>query len=258
VDRVPAHTSGLDGSWKVIGPPHKFRYCVLDKKVDAEDASGDEVEHIHSLRALQEKLFSSEAFRAWLALISRLCPTKYVSEARRFRPGLDYTLATGNDKEVRLDVVLDLTPGALCEGEGRYGGWECYMAPDEGDEDPAIYRSGMQKATTNGPTQQTDLDVSDEKESAEEDILEEDEEAALLTKPPSFNQLLIVLRDEGVLHFVKYVSAHGQGSRWDLSGEYDIEMIQMEEAEDDALPVGEHVDEQTVDELVDELVEDAL
>ena len=31
-------------------------------------------------------------------------------EARRFRPGLDYTLATSEDKEARLDVILRLVP----------------------------------------------------------------------------------------------------------------------------------------------------
>jgi len=31
-------------------------------------------------------------------------------EARRFCPGLGYTLATSEEKEARLDVVLELTP----------------------------------------------------------------------------------------------------------------------------------------------------
>jgi hypothetical protein len=39
---------------------------------------------------------------------------------------LDYTLATSNDSEARLDVVLDLTPNITQkEGEeNRSGGWE--------------------------------------------------------------------------------------------------------------------------------------
>lgn len=35
----------------------------------------------------------------------------YAAETRRFRPGLDYTLTTSDEKDVLLDVVLDLTPG---------------------------------------------------------------------------------------------------------------------------------------------------
>jgi len=41
--------------------------------------------------------------------ITTFLPVSYEVEARRFRPGLDYTLAT-SDSETRLDVVLGLTP----------------------------------------------------------------------------------------------------------------------------------------------------
>ena len=62
--------------------------------------------------------------------------------ARRFRPGLDYTLATSDDKDARLDVILALTPdlnrrenikGKGVEkdknqkpkwSDGTWGGWE--------------------------------------------------------------------------------------------------------------------------------------
>jgi len=68
-------------------------------------------------------------------------PMKYAVEARRFRPGLDYSLATSEDREARLDVVLGLTPEVKeeidsdsDEGHSRravrgwqaaeWGGWE--------------------------------------------------------------------------------------------------------------------------------------
>jgi hypothetical protein len=84
---------------------------------------------------LQDELFSSPAFRAWLAIVLKLMPLRYSVEARRFRPGLDYTLATSEEKEARLDAVLGLTPTVVDEGrEGRpvargwqdakWGGWE--------------------------------------------------------------------------------------------------------------------------------------
>jgi len=138
-------------------------------------------------------------------------------EARRFRPGLDYTLATGCDYEARLDVVLDLTPvPPQDQGEdSRCGGWECYMAADEGGDDPAVYRSGSskQKSDNEGPGEG-----------------DEDDGATLLTRLPIFNQLQIVLRDEGVLRFVKYVSAESRRSRWDIVGEYEIDMVSLEDA----------------------------
>lgn len=44
----------------------------------------------------------------------------WICEARRFRPGLDYTLATSEANEARLDVVLGLTP-ELCDIKGSRG-----------------------------------------------------------------------------------------------------------------------------------------
>lgn len=46
-------------------------------------------------------------------------PLGWSCEARRFRPGLDYTLATSDDKEARLDVVLGLTPEAKGHAHGN-------------------------------------------------------------------------------------------------------------------------------------------
>ena len=48
------------------------------------------------------------------------------------------------------------------------------------------------------------------------------------------------MRDEGVLRFVKYVSVQAQGSRWDISGEYEIDMIELEDPNvDDGADDGE-------------------
>jgi hypothetical protein len=95
------------------------------------------------------------------------------------------------------------------------------MAPDGGDEDPAVYRSN--KKTANGVEQQ-----GEDGEIPEDGEDEDEEPGTLLTQPPSFNSLLVVLRDERVLHFVKYVSAEAQGSRWDVCGEYEVDMVKEE------------------------------
>ncbi len=71
-------------------------------------------------------------------------------------------------------------------------------------------------------------------EDVEEDDEDEDEDdGTLLTVQPGFNRLLLVLRDEGVMRFVKYVSAAAEGSRWDICGEFEIGMIQ-EDSEDES------------------------
>jgi hypothetical protein len=144
--RIPPHNAGMSsGAWTIKSPPHKWRYCVLKPHVygppeeftsQVKQSSSDE-----TVRSLQDELFPSNAFRAWLSIVSRLLPLKYAVEGRRFRPGLDYTLATSEEKEARLDVVLGLTPdvGTNAKGEanemdgeeeprgwqaGEWGGWE--------------------------------------------------------------------------------------------------------------------------------------
>jgi hypothetical protein len=114
--RMPPHSSATKGSWVIKGPPHKWRYCILKPHKDGKGAAAvtPRAAHVSSdeiLRSLQDELFTSPAFRAWMAIVSRLLPLSYSTEARRFRPGLDYTLATSEDKDARLDVVLGLTPG---------------------------------------------------------------------------------------------------------------------------------------------------
>ncbi|KAJ6561521.1 nuclear protein [Mycena vulgaris] len=277
--RVPSHASGTGGAWAIRGPPHKWRYCVLQPHEAAQAvapraaASCDEI-----LRSLQDELFPSAAFRAWLAIVSRLLPTRHCVEARRFRPGLDYTLATSEETEARLDAVLGLTPHVRHEEEpaqtrrsrkptetkergwqaAEWGGWECYMAPHNEEDDPAVYRAGTTKkpapeakngtnaasssktnGTTNGNGHAPSNDMEEEPENGGDVSMEdggeeeEEEDSTLLTVQPGFNRLLLVLRDERVMRFVKYVSASAEGSRWDVCGEYEVGMVEEAESSDD-------------------------
>ncbi|KAI9568556.1 Oxoglutarate and iron-dependent oxygenase degradation C-term-domain-containing protein [Boletus coccyginus] len=57
------------------------------------------------LREFQDTFFPSVALRAWLTIVTKLIPLSCAVEARRFRSGLDYTLAASNEGESRLDVV---------------------------------------------------------------------------------------------------------------------------------------------------------
>jgi len=58
---------------------------------------------------------------------------------------------------------------------------------------------------------------------------DEEDSGTLLTVQAGFNKLLLVLRDVGVLRFVKYVSAEAPGSRWDIYGEWEVGMVQSED-----------------------------
>lgn len=59
----------------------------------------------------------------------------------------------------------------------------------------------------------------------------EDDSGPLLTVQPGFNRLLLVLRDERVMHFVKYLSAYAPGCRWDVYGEWEVGMVQENETD---------------------------
>ena len=58
---------------------------------------------------------------------------------------------------------------------------------------------------------------------------EDDFDGVLLNVTPSFNTLNVVLRDEGVMRFVKYLGASAGGSRWDISAEYTVGAAEIED-----------------------------
>ena len=132
------------------------------------------------------------------------------------------------------------------------------MAPHDGEEDPAVYRSGRNRpkeekiegpsesndasASSNGHVdpEPKDMEVDDmeliDDDEAGSDVASDDEEedGTLLTVQPGFNRLLLVLRDVGVMRFVKYVSASAPGSRWDVCCEYEVYQDQDSEGDGEA------------------------
>ncbi|TPX72326.1 hypothetical protein SpCBS45565_g00609 [Spizellomyces sp. 'palustris'] len=190
--KLPKHGTGEHGSWKVAGPPHKFRYAMLDA---AHTPKGSDDATSTLFAELVKEMFPSPAFRRWLALVTQLIPQSYRGIARRFRPGLDYTLAWSSPTQL-LDATLCFatrkkTEDAAAWESDELGGYECHMAPHEGDEDPAVYR-------------------------------QMDEDGALLTVSAGWNVLTLVMRDEGLMKFIKYISARAPGSRWDVAFEYEL------------------------------------
>lgn len=272
--RMPLHSSGTNVQWHVKGPPHKARYCILSDKRPSKRPNSpsyiaeDSPEWI--MRRLQDVLFPSPAFRTWLANVTSLLPLRHSVEARRFRPGLDYTLATSEESETRLDVCLALTPPVeqtekkAVEGtweSGEWGGWEvsfkngmvasvltkfqCYLAPPDTEEDPAVYKSSKSHkngkpetsngtsngAVTNGSSHSLPAEEADDEDTMSED--EEEDSGPLLSVQPGFNRLLLVLRDERVMHFVKYLSATAPGCRWDVYGEWEVGMVHEGDSDTD-------------------------
>lgn len=186
---VPDHAACLaDGEWSVRGPPHRQRFLVPNGQ-----NSTPALQLLEELRAL----CIHPAFRKWLTAVTTLTLTSYHITPRRFRPGLDYTLATSSETPT-LELELGLTPSAGWN-DGESGGWEAFMpSGDESQEDPAVYAAAK---------------VQD----GEDD---EDEGGALLTTYPAWSQLTLVLRDPGLLNFTKYVSVRAGESRWDVRGSF--------------------------------------
>ncbi|WWC57664.1 uncharacterized protein I303_100197 [Kwoniella dejecticola CBS 10117] len=305
---IPSQDLGEGDGWIIQGPASKHRYLNITGSSSSTPI----------FQSIRQVLFTSEAFRAWLSVVSSLAPLGYRAEGRRFRKGLDYTLANGEDGkgEARLDVSLGATwwadvPSGSDEEETLvdHGGWECYLAaPDEG-EDPAVYQSshakklakleaeehkGVRPVESVAPNQQkaedhephpveaatatgtgnhhsnhyhkphpveaatadkdtngsnpdgpsisingTELEFDPDQFSPSDfdsdSEMGDDDDGPLLTQPVSFNKLLLVLRDPGVMKFTKYLSARAEGSRWDVSGEWEIGVMEEEGAEEEAM-----------------------
>lgn len=230
MDSVPQTAAEVDAlvGWKLAGPPHKARYMYLDGRptYSAEskpspssfsntDGLDPAAKQLHNLAGM----FSSRAFTAWLRCVTSLDLLASRVLARRFRPALDYTLATGGDQISNtadtdagtcmgaLEATLGLTPTRGWAG-GAYGGYEATLltatSSDDNDNDPAVYRSAN---------------------SGDEDVL---------ATAASWNTFSLVLRDDpaGVLRFVKYVSGLAPGSRWDVAGEWQVALDEDEDEDE--------------------------
>ncbi|OBT84966.1 hypothetical protein VE02_06667 [Pseudogymnoascus sp. 03VT05] len=261
---LPATAAEIEDSspWRVAKPPHKHRFLYL-----SPSTSGDEK---NPVQELVDDLLPSKEFRKWLAIATGCDIENFNVLGRRFRRGADYALATSHEGEPRLEVCLGFTPSkgwsvddveeeeegeeeeeeeveaALTKGkkgkkaakasaaaaakakaaavkaaadaeeeEDDVGGHEVYMAADDSDthSDAAIY-----KAATG-----------------------DEEDNVLFTVPAAWNKMSIVLRDEGVLRFVKYVSRKAEGDRWDVVGLFGVGDDEGEEEEEEE---GEEGDEE--------------
>jgi len=193
---------GITNKWRAVGPAHKQRFLQYDddesKEYTTATNNSNTGEYLYHIR---HTLFKSTAFGKWLGYITSLdYPLGQRGRVRRFRPGLDYTVAhygvltthsvldatlcfcAGNGEQCTFDEETNELIGsdddAIWES-GDVGGFECYIAADEGggeDDD-------------NG----RDAEYDDE------------DDTRLLSVSASNNTLSLVYRDPGTMRFVKYV-----------------------------------------------------
>lgn len=192
------YNSGVSDEWKLTGPAHKQRFLEYDAKSVTPDSKS-----IGSLlHTVKTKLFESPVMARYLKRITSLDQSAGVKYGaiRRFRPGLDYTVA--HYGLLVQESVLDATLCFVCDDdeEDRYaweggdvGGFECYIEAD---------------------------DETQENEAADE--YNEDDDTQLLSVSASNNTLSLVYRDPGTMRFVKYVGSSAPSSRYDISMEYQV------------------------------------
>ncbi len=114
----PDYVAGCSQGWKVRGPPHLLRYCELD--AISEASSRTKLGQVGlALHALRDALCSA-AFVSWVERVCGVTVTGLVARVRRFRPGLDYTVAQHRQEKVSWRekvAIADLCwgPAHLCD-----------------------------------------------------------------------------------------------------------------------------------------------
>lgn len=249
------HSETQPDGWHVARPPHKHRFLyrgVADVHGGGGDAGEADVERDDDpVDELLTQLLPSAPFRAWLALATGCALQGCSVLARRFRPGLDYTLATAHEGEApRLELCLGMTPtrgwgddeeeeeeeedeqvGSEKKTDGArnasdVGGYEVYMvgeddedANDAGDGDGVEERAAHPASHTGaGKRRSGKVDPAVYAGGGDAD----GDDGVLFSMPACWNTVSVVLRDKGVLRFVKYVGARARGARWDLIGEWGV------------------------------------
>ncbi|KAI7548301.1 hypothetical protein KC331_g4491, partial [Hortaea werneckii] len=122
------------------------------------------------------------------------------------------------------------------EEEDNVGGYELYMAGDDLNDDDASDASSnhgievpanIASHTGAGDRRSAKKQKKPSSSAADPAIYQsngdEDDDGILFSNPASWNTLSVVLRDQGTLKFVKYVSGKAEGDRWDFTGAVGVE-----------------------------------
>lgn len=212
---LDSYRFGIDEEWKLIGPAHQQRFLEYIPDITASTKVQTSPSDGAVLHDVKTELFQSGPFARYLRVVTSLgTPLGYRGRIRRFRRGLDYTVAhygilthtsvldatlcfcadrssdpelSSKAEQVEADKEIE-----MLWASGDVGGFECYVAAD--DEDAAV--------------------AADE--------YNEEDDTELLSVAPSNNTLSLVFRDPGTMRFIKYVSEGAPSSRWDITMEYEV------------------------------------
>jgi hypothetical protein len=168
------YTLGASAVWELVGPPHKRRHLMYassdaaaapttgksakDDTTALSDAVGAQLD------AIRREVFRSAVFAKYLQVVTALEPLGYKDEVRRFRPGLDYTVAHYGvlTKQPRLDATLCFVNDDL-EVQERV------LAEHRGEKPPKAAAKPVKKAATTEEEGSDDEGEEQEEEEEEED-----------------------------------------------------------------------------------------
>ncbi|RFU73884.1 hypothetical protein TARUN_8365 [Trichoderma arundinaceum] len=245
---LPEESSAIEktSAWKVSKPPHKHRYLYQQPSTSKKSRKAAEESPIAELL---DQLFPSRQFRHWLQVATGCTIESHDVIARRFRRGLDYTLATGHEGKARLELNLGLTPttgwGDVGDNEDEEAQAEEEVAKPNGKNKKKNKDKGKAKAkaAAEEPEEKEAVEVGghevymagddDNNEDAAVYKSSGDDDNILFFQAAAWNKMTLVLRDSGALKFVKYVSRKANGDRWDISGVFDIEELDEDEDDED-------------------------
>ncbi|SMN19952.1 similar to Saccharomyces cerevisiae YER049W TPA1 Poly(rA)-binding protein involved in translation termination efficiency, mRNA poly(A) tail length and mRNA stability [Maudiozyma saulgeensis] len=197
-EKCPTTVKENKKPWETAKPPHKWRFLYLDENEFNEESQNEKNELDSKLYDLSQ-FIQSFVFKKFIAAITCLVPLTQSVIVRRFRPGNDFTLADRLQLNKNFDNLMDcILEGTLSLSvfddweNGNIGGYQIYMLNEEdnGDDQAVVH--------------------------------DDNGESVLINKAASWNSFNLVLRDENVLEFIKYVSWGAKGSRWDIKMLWDV------------------------------------
>ncbi|KAL8933784.1 MAG: hypothetical protein Q9216_006215 [Gyalolechia sp. 2 TL-2023] len=114
--------------------------------------------------------------------------------------------------------------------EPAFGGYVAYMAGDDAENDSNDGHSSdgveVPQDLSTGARASRPSTKKNKPEKADPAVYkasaDEEDDGVLFSMPACWNTLGLVLRDQGVMRFVKYVSQQAPGDRWDIVGEFGV------------------------------------
>ncbi|KAL8977527.1 MAG: hypothetical protein Q9205_006687 [Flavoplaca limonia] len=140
------------------------------------------------------------------------------------------------DHHKDVDHASNLTATKSQEGmiksseSSGVGGYIAYMAGDEAKEDTDDDQSndGVEVPLDVSTGARASKPSAQKKSGKKADPAvyqaadDDEDDGVLFSMPAGWNSLGLVLRDKGVMRFVKYVSQQAKGDRWDILGEFGV------------------------------------